>query len=78
MFCIQAAELLQMFIYPDSRTRFLEMLATAGLLSDLNSGMGLTVNSALEFWSSSQSIQNLLTNRSPSRSSTVQTGTSSR
>lgn len=50
-----------MFVYPDSRTRFLELLARSGLISELNVGSSLSSSlSMVEFWSTSQSLKNLV------------------
>lgn len=55
---LQGSEILELFIFPDSRTRFIELVASAGLLSDLKSGLAPS-HSMFDFYSSSQSIQNL-------------------
>jgi hypothetical protein len=43
---------LRTFIYPDSRARFLELLGHAGLLPELNVGLGIGWSaSEVDFWS---------------------------
>ncbi|KAJ3575628.1 hypothetical protein NP233_g963 [Leucocoprinus birnbaumii] len=45
-------DLLQMFVYPDSRAQFLKLLGRAGLLADLSVSIGPDFStSELEFWS---------------------------
>lgn len=51
-----------MFVYPDSRTQFIQLLVQADLLSVLelspSTAGGLSASSSmLDFWSSSQSLQ---------------------
>ncbi|KAI0348060.1 hypothetical protein BDW22DRAFT_1404101 [Trametopsis cervina] len=50
-------KILDLFIYPDTRTRFIALVADAGLLTDLRTGFGPST-SMFEFYSSSQSLQN--------------------
>ena len=58
---IQVGEILNLFIYPDSRARFLEIVGLCGLLPDLDAGLGLaSPNQVLDFYSSSQSFHDLL------------------
>ncbi|KAJ3552271.1 hypothetical protein NM688_g4237 [Phlebia brevispora] len=56
-----AVEILDLFIYPDSRAHFLEIVGLADLLPDLNAGLGLSYpTQILDFYSSTQSFHDLL------------------
>jgi hypothetical protein len=59
---LQGSEILGLFVYPDSRTHFVELISQAGLLPDLTDGLGPSgiSTSILDFWSSSQSVLRLL------------------
>ena len=49
---VQGSEILQTFVFPDSRAQFLEILDAAGLLGELKSGMGVADSvEVLDFWS---------------------------
>ncbi|KAI0639411.1 hypothetical protein C8Q77DRAFT_1213978 [Trametes polyzona] len=51
------SDILGLFIYPDSRAKFLQYLARAGLLEDLRSALGASESMrALDFWSYTQDV----------------------
>ncbi|KAI0655087.1 hypothetical protein C8Q70DRAFT_1021781 [Cubamyces menziesii] len=51
------SEVLGMFVYPDSRAKFLQLLGQAGLLAELRVGMGASESArALDFWSYTQDL----------------------
>ena len=56
----QGSDILALFVYPDSRAQFVEMLRRAGLLSELKASLGVSASKqALEFWSYSSGIDGL-------------------
>ncbi|KAI0335264.1 hypothetical protein GY45DRAFT_1317193 [Cubamyces sp. BRFM 1775] len=61
------SEILGVFVYPDSRAKFLQLLAQAGLLAELRAGMGASESvRALDFWSYTQDLEDI--SSSPSAS----------
>ncbi|EKM61044.1 uncharacterized protein PHACADRAFT_247370 [Phanerochaete carnosa HHB-10118-sp] len=58
---VHGQDILHLFVYPDSRAQFIELVTRANLLADISGGLeGLSTLSLLDFWSSSQSLQNLI------------------
>lgn len=56
----QGSEILQSFVYPESRAQFVELLAQAGLLVDLQTTPGSPGPLAmLDFWSYASSLDKL-------------------
>ncbi|KAH9898392.1 hypothetical protein C8Q73DRAFT_684699 [Cubamyces lactineus] len=54
------SELMGMFVYPDSRAQFLQLLGQAGLLAELRTGMGASESArALDFWSYTQDLEDV-------------------
>ncbi|KAI0724562.1 hypothetical protein C8T65DRAFT_563506 [Cerioporus squamosus] len=52
-----ARDILALFIYPESRAKFLSLLGRAGLLSDLRAGIGASDSAQiLDFWSYTQDL----------------------
>ncbi|TCD71527.1 hypothetical protein EIP91_008908 [Steccherinum ochraceum] len=52
-------EILQSFVYPDSRAQFVELLASAALLPDLQTTPGSPSPLAMDFWSYASSLDKL-------------------
>ncbi|GJE86119.1 hypothetical protein PsYK624_021990 [Phanerochaete sordida] len=64
---VHGQDILQLFVYPDSRAQFIELITRAGLLADISGGLGgVSTMSMLDFWSSCQSLQNLVVDGAPS------------
>lgn len=55
---LQGSEILGLFVYPDSRAKFLQYLRRAGLLAELRSGLGASESARiLDFWSYTQDLE---------------------
>ena len=49
---LQGSDILDLFVYPESRAKFLSLLGRAGLLPELRSGLGASDSvQILDFWS---------------------------
>ncbi|OBZ78999.1 hypothetical protein A0H81_01126 [Grifola frondosa] len=60
---LQGSDILQLFIYPDSRAKFLDILARSGLLPELQAGLGVSKSMhVLDFWSYTQCLTDGSTN----------------
>ena len=60
-FVLQGQHILHLYVFPESRAQFLKLLGQAGLLPELNIGLGIGFGSTeIDFWSYASGLSDVL------------------